>query len=442
MRTKIVTILALVFFTFINAQDKKWTLKECVNYALENNISVKKGELTIDLRNEDVINRKGDFYPTVSASASQSLNFGSAQDQVTFQRINATSHSTSLGINAGITVFNGFRIVNQFEQAKIGLEASKYDLKKLKDDISLIVVNSYLNVLFNKENLIIAQSQIEVSQKQVDQVSKLVEAGVQPQSKLLEAEANLANDEQKIVAAQNSLDLALLNLAQTLQLDYIGFEIEEIDVNEPSELLLYNKALPIYTIALANRSEIKSAELNVESAAKGIEIAKSGFLPSLSFNYGFRSAASFLDIPLVANNAFFYQLDENKSNGFSLSLNIPIFSGFQVKSNVSSARINHEISQYNLEDSKIKLREVIERAYMDAKAALKTYIAAKKNVAAQQESFKNSQESFNLGVMTSYDFEQVRNRLVNAQSSLINAKYDFVFRTKVLDFYAGKSLIN
>jgi len=442
MRTKIVTILALVFFISINAQDKKWTLQECVNHALDNNISVKKSELTIKLRNEDVISRKGNFYPTISASASQNLSFGSAQDRVTFQRVNATSHSTSLGLNAGITVFNGFRIINQFEQAKIGLEASKYDLDKLKDDISLMVVNSYLNVLFNKENLKIAQSQVEVSQQQVNQVSKLVEAGVKPKANLLEVEASLANDEQKVVTAQNSLDLALLNLSQTLQLDYIGFEIEDINVGEPSALLMYNEALPIYNIALSNRSEIKSAELNVESAAKGVEIAKSGFLPTLSLNYNFGSAASFLELPLVNNKAFFYQLDNNKSNNFSLSLNIPIFSGFQVKSNVNSAKINQEISLYNLEDSKIQLREIIERAYMDAKAALKTFVAAKKNVNAQEESFKNSQESYNLGVMTSFDFEQVKNRLLNAQSSLINAKYDFVFRTKVLDFYAGKSLID
>ncbi|PCH50400.1 MAG: transporter, partial [Flavobacteriaceae bacterium] len=206
MRTKIVTILALIFFININAQDKKWTLRECVNQALDNNISVKKSELTIQLRNEDIVSSKSNYFPRISASTSQNLTFGSAQDRVTFQRVSATSHSTSLGINAGITVFNGFRILNQVKQAKIGLEASKYDLEKLKDDISLLVVNSYLNVLFNKENLKIAESQIEVSKKQVNQLSKLVEAGSDPVSNLLEVEANLANDEQKVVTAQNSLD--------------------------------------------------------------------------------------------------------------------------------------------------------------------------------------------------------------------------------------------
>ncbi|VAW21156.1 Efflux transport system, outer membrane factor (OMF) lipoprotein [hydrothermal vent metagenome] len=442
MRTKIVTALAFVFFITINAQDKKWTLQECVNYALENNISIKRSELNIELKNEEIVNRKSGLYPTVSASTSQRLTFGSAQDRVTFRRVNATSHSTSIGINAGITIFNGFRIINQVEQARIGLEASKYDLEKLKDDISLTVVNSYLNVLFNKENLKIAKSQIEVSQKQVSQISRLVEAGVQPKSNLLEVEANLANDEQKVVTAQNSLDLALLDLAQTLQLDYVGFDVENIIVNTPSELLMYDKALPIYKIALENRSEIKSAKLNVLSASKGIDIAKSGFLPTLSFNYNFGSAASFLDLASISNKAFFYQLDNNKNNSFSLSLNIPIFSGFRIKSNVNSAKINYEISQFNLEDTKIQLRKIIERAFMDAKAALKTYVAAEKNVTSQELSFKNSQESYNLGVMTSFDFEQVKNRFLNAQASLINAKYDFVFRTKVLDFYVGKSLID
>jgi len=431
-----------MFFITVNAQDKKWTLQECVNYALDNNISVKKSELTIELRNEDIVSSKSNFFPRVSASTSQNLTFGSAQDRVTFQRVSATSHSTSLGISAGITVFNGFRILNQVEQAKIGFEASKYDLEKLKDDISLLVVNSYLNVLFNKENLKISQSQMEVSRKQVNQVSKLVEAGAQPRSNLLEVEANFANDEQKVVIAQNSLDLALLDLAQTLQLDYIDFEIEDIVLDTPSELLMYSDALPIYNFAVANRSEIKSAMLNVESAEKGITIAKSGFMPTLSMNYNFGSATSFLDLASISNRAFFYQLDDNKSNTFTLSLNIPIFAGFQVKSSVNSAKISHEISKYNLEDSKLELRKIIERAFMDAKAALKTFIASEKNVASQQESFKNSQVSYNSGVMTSFDFEQVKNRLVSAQSSLINAKYDFVFRTKVLDFYAGKSLID
>ncbi|MCF6168871.1 TolC family protein [Lutibacter sp.] len=442
MRTKIVTALAFVFFITINAQEKKWTLQECVNYALENNISIKRSELNIELKNEEIINRKSGLYPTVSASTSQRLTFGSAQDRVTFRRVNATSHSTSIGINAGITIFNGFRIINQVEQSRIGLEASKYDLEKLKDDISLTVVNSYLNVLFNKENLKIAKSQIEVSQKQVSQISRLVDAGVQPKSNLLEVEANLANDEQKVVTAQNSLELALLDLAQTLQLDYVGFDVENIAVNTPSELLMYDEALPIYKIAVENRSEIKSAKLNVLGASKGIDIAKSAFLPTLSFNYNFGSAASFLDLASISNKAFFYQLDNNKNNSFSLSLNIPIFSGFRTRSNVNSAKINYEISQFNLEDTKIQLRKIIERAFMDAKAALKTYVAAEKNVTSQELSFKNSQESYNLGVMTSFDFEQVKNRFLNAQSSLINAKYDFVFRTKVLDFYVGKSLID
>lgn len=440
MRTKTLTLLAFIIFFSMQAQDKTWTLQECVNYALENNLSVKQSELTTKLRNENIVSSKGNLYPSVSASISQGMNLGSAQDPVTFQRITSTNYSTSGGIGTRVTIFNGFRLMNQYEQAKIGFEASKYDLEKLKDDISLMVVNSYLNILFIKENLKIAQSQLEISQKQIDQVSKLVDAGVQPKSNLYDVEANLANDEQKIVTAKNSLDLAKLNLSQLLQIDYLGFDVEDINIGEPTESLLYNEALPIYNYAVSNRSEIKSAELDVISAEKGIEIAKAGFLPSLSFSYNFGSAASFLEI--LSNNAFFTQLDDNKSHSFSLSLNIPIFSGFQNKSNVNTAKINHEISQYRLEDSKLQLREIIERAYMDARAALKTYIAAKKNVFSQEEAFKNSQESYNLGVMTSFDFEQVKNRLLNSQASLVNAKYDFVFRTKVLDFYTGKSLID
>ena len=416
---------------------KKWTLQECVTHALENNISVQQSENALLTNDQDIIAAKGNFLPSFNINGSQRLNLGNVE-VFDGNFVDRTFHSTNLGVNISQTIFNGFRNTNIYKQSLVNKEANEEEFKRIKDNVALNVVNSYLNVLLNKENLIIAQAQYNFSVEQLNIVKSLVEAGTQPEANVFDAEATLANDEQGLTVAQNSYTLALLSLSQVLQVSFEGFDVEIIDLDTPSELLMYKDVQPILNYAFQNRSEIKAAEKNIESSELGQQISKSGFYPSLSFGYGLNTGANFSN--LSPDNSFFQQINDNKGHSFSLSLNIPIFSRFQNKTNLAKSTIQVENRKLALQQAKLDLESNIQRAFTDAKAALKTFSSAQKSVAARQLSFNNAQERYNIGALNAIDLEQNRTQLVNAQSSLVRAKYDFIFKTKVLDFYLGKPL--
>ena len=437
---------------------KKWTLKECVDHALEHNISVKQSMLDIDLAKQDVINAKGNFMPSLSANASQNFNFGSfiGQDG---SRIKSDSRGNSFGINSGVTIFNGFRNLNTYKQAKLGVEASQLQLSILQDDISLTVVNSFLNILFNKENLKIAKEQLTISLNQRDQITSQVEAGIKPRSDLFDIDATIASNRESIVNAENSLDLSLLSLSQNLQVSPVDFNIEEVQINLTSVSMAYSSTGEILSHALDNRAEIKNAELNIENSDFGVKLAQSAYAPSLSFGAGLGSSYQHKQgesdvrseyvmdpnnpgsiIETIVPYGFNAQIENNLGYNLGFNLSVPIFNGFKTKANVSKAKINREKSILNLEQAKLKLTTTVTQAYADAKASLKQYQASLSSVASLEESFKNVQNKFNFGAATSFEVEQVRGRLVNAKSNLINSKYNFVFRSKVMDFYMGKPL--
>ena len=437
--------LALVVFltSALCFSQKKWTLQECVDYAIEHNITIKKGENVLLINNQDIKASKGDFLPSLNANIGHNLGIGTqridiGQTQVVVDR---TSNVTNMGVGINQTIFNGFRLTNIYKQSQLNLETNKLELNRIKDDISLNVANAYLNVLFNKERLGMAIFQYDFSTKQLKQVKDLVDAGVQPKVNIYDAEATLAADEQAVTIAGNNYTLSLLSLSQLLQLPFEGFDIETIEVSDPSETLMYNSISPILNYALDNRNEIKVAEKNIENSELNTKISESGYYPSLTFNYGFGSSAFFSNLS-DTEDSYFKQINDQKSHSFSLNLNIPIFSRFLNKTNVAKSKIREDNAKLDLEQSKQDLESNIQRAYTDAQAALKAYEAAKKSVESQNISFNNSKERYIIGVMTSFELEQARVRLINAQSFLINAKYDFVFKSKVLDFYMGKPLTN
>ncbi|MBU3820939.1 TolC family protein [Flavobacteriaceae bacterium XHP0103] len=417
---------------------KKWTLQESINHALENNITIKKAENTLLINDEDITAAKGSFLPTVSGSASHSISLGQSQ---LFEGafVNRTSNSTNFGVRVSENIFNGFRNTYLYEQAKLNLETSQLELSRIQDDISLNVANSYLNALFNKEQLETAITQFEFSKKQLSQVKDLVEAGTQPKVNIYDAEATLANDEQAVTVAENNYNLALLSLSQLLQVPFEGFDIEVIEIDSPSEALLYNNASPILEYALQNRSEIGIAEKNIENSELNTKISKAGFLPSVNFGYSLGANVFYTNLN-DNENPFFRQLEDNLGHNFNLSVNIPIFSQFQNKTNVAKSLIQEENAKLDLEQAKLTLESNIQAAFTDAQAAFKTYEAAKKSLASQELAFENAQERYNIGAMNAFELEQSRVRYINAQSSLITAKYDFVFKTKVLDFYMGKTI--
>ena len=417
------------------AQNKIWTLEQCVDHALENNITILQAENSLLSSKQDIISAKGNFLPSINSNLSGGASLGNIEVFPGEFR-DREFYSTSVGIGFSQSVFNGFRNINLLNQSKLSLERNKFELEKFKDDISLNVANTYLNVLFNKENLELAKLQVEFSEFQVNQVKTLVEAGSEPNSTLIETQATYSRDIQNLTIAENNHDLALLTLAQLLQLPYENFDVEVIEIDTPSANLMYNDIAPILNYALQNRNEIKVAERDIELAKLGTKISKSAYLPNVSMGYGFNASANFSN--LTVDDELLDQLNVNKGHSINMNISIPIFNRNQTKAQVKKSKIQEETSNLALEQAKINLESTIQRAFTDARAALKSYEAAQLSLQSQEVAFQNSQERFIIGALNSFDLEQSRLRLINARSSLINAKYDFIFKTKVLDFYLGK----
>ena len=474
MKTRITFFLLLSILFSAWSQEtpvKKWTLQECVDYALEHNISVKQNELNVEdaeLSKKDAV---GAFLPNLNANANHSWNSGLTTDVTTGLLRHQTTQTSSGGISSGITIFDGLQNVNRLRRSQMAILANRYQVDKIKDDISLFVINAYLNVLFNKEAVKVAESQLEISREQLNRTGKLVEAGTAPKGDLLDIQATLAKDEQNLIVTKNNEMIALIDLAQLLQLeDTRGFDIADTEISGLPPVDLANYTVEqIYKRALEIRNEIRVAETNIQLAEADIKIAKAGISPTLSGFFNWNSRYSNFervvgseidpDNPTViigqvettgdnvirpnyrsiigAPPPFWDQINDNKGYSFGLGLRIPIFNGFQVSNNIKRAKINLERRKYQLDQEELNLRKTINTVYADAVGALKIYEAAQKTLVAQKESFRYAQEKYNVGVLNSFDFSQIKNRLIKAESDFLRAKYDYIFKIKLLQFYTG-----
>ena len=436
MKTKLILFVALLISVATFSQ-KEWTLKECVDQALERNISIQQNKLSLELAKKDVEISKGNFLPNLNASTGGNLNFGSSFNPVTNNRQSTTIFGGSVSLSAGYTVFNGFRNTNSYKQAQLGVESSLLDLQKIENDISLFVVNGYLNILFAKENLNAVKVQYDISKKQIEAAESRFESGVIAKGELLNTQSTAATNLQSVITQENALDIALLNLAQILQVPVEGFDITSMDVGTPSSNLLYKNSSSVYNTSVEKMPEIARAKLAIENADLSIKISESYFLPTVSASAGLSTNYGY-NLKTGPDTRFFTQLDDNLGYGVGFNVNIPIFNRFQTRNGVAKSKINKEIFETRLESEKVTLKQTIEKAFLDVKSALKTFEAATISLEAQQEAFKNAQERYNYGAMTLFDFDQVRTRLVNAQGTMIRSKYDYVFKTKVLQFYSGE----
>ncbi|MDB4241320.1 TolC family protein [Polaribacter sp.] len=442
MKTKLILTVA-IFTSLASFSQKKWTLKECVDQALERNISVQQSKLNLKLAEKDVAIANGNFLPNLNGGSSGNFNSGLSPDR-NGVLTNTNNFNGSFSLRSSGTIFNGYRNTNTYKQAQLGVASSKYDLQKIENDISLFVVNGYLNVLFAKENLNVANVQYEISAKQIEAVKSRFEAGVVAKGEVLNIQSTAAANLQSVIAQENVLNLALLNLAQTIQVPIDNFDVAPIELGTPSENLLYTNSDIVFEKSLLNRPEIESAKLAIESADLSIEIAKSAYKPTLT--YSLSAGTSYYHqfnnlLPTRFNNDFISQTADRFQYGIGFNVSVPIFNRYQTKNNVAKSEINKEIFITRLESEKIQLKQTIEQAFLDVKAAAKSYQAAKVSLAAQEEAFKNSQQRYNFGDMTLFDFDQVRTRLVNAKGVMIRSKFDYVFKTKILEFYSGELVL-
>lgn len=360
---QIVFILFLVSATSF-AQEKKWTLKECINHAIKNNISIKQSELdlqTTAISKKDAI---GNFLPTLDASASHSWNIGLNQNITTGLLENQTTQFTSANLNANVDIFKGLQNVNQLRKANLSIIASQYQLTKMQEDVALNVANAYLQILFNKENLKVQKEQKALSEKQLARTTELVNAGSVPKGDLLDVQATLASNNQKVIAAENSVLLSKLSLAQLLQLDdFKNFDISNDDVPSMLSSILNETSEAIIAKAKESRTELKIAQANIELAKKDIQIARGAYLPSLVGFYSFTTRASNSDgILFDSNNVpigikgpdpIFDQFDRNKGQNFGLQLTVPIFNGFATRNNVERSKVAFERTKLNFKQQEL-----------------------------------------------------------------------------------------
>jgi len=430
----------IVFFVLVSSsvysQNKKWTLRECVDYALEHNISVKQSEL--DLQQSEINKRDaiGNFLPSLNAQSSHSWSIGLAQDPVTFDAVNATTKNLSFSVGSNLNLYNGLRDIREMHRSNLEILASQYQLDNMKDNISLYVANAFLQILFNKEQLKVLKSQQDVTAQEYQRTKDLVDAGALPKGDLLEIQATLAGQEQQVVNAENAVLISKIQLAQLLLIeDYKNFDIVDVDYEVPPTAILQESPEAIVNKAKETRYDIKIAETNKKIAKDNLKIARGGLQPTLTGSYGF--GTNYFTSPLIDNPDFNTQVTDNKNHRFSLQLNIPIFNGFASNNNVKRNQVNFERSKNALEQANLDLETRVYQAYNDTKGALKAYDAAQKTLIAREEAYNYAKERYNVGLLNAFDFNQSQNRFEAAQSEVIRTKYDYIFKLKVLEFYFG-----
>ncbi len=446
----ILFVFIVLFSLSIQAQTKKWTLEECVRYAIDNNISIKQSELDTKSADIDKKGAMGTFLPSLNANASHSWNVGLNQDITTGLLRDQTTQFTSAGASVGVDIYKGLQNQNTLRRANLSIIASKYQLLKMQEDVALNVANAFLQVLFNKENLKVQKEQLEINKKQLIRSQELVSAGSVPRGDLLDIKATVALDNQKVIAAENTLLISKLSLTQLLQLkDFENFEVTDETSAKDENSILSQTPSAIYDKAKETKTELKIAKTNLEIAQKNVEIAKGAFQPNLRGFYSFNSRVSYADTFAIVNGApvaqspqsFGKQFSDNKGQSFGAQLSIPIFNGFSAKNNVERSKVNLEKSKIALEQQNIDLQRNVFTAFTDAKGALNSYDSSIVALEARQEAYNYAKEKYAVGMMNSFDFNQAQTLLSNAQSEVLRTKYDYIFKIKILEFYFGISLL-
>lgn len=433
-------ILIICFLTQIsvNAQEA-WDIQRCINYAWENSIAVQQGMYGVELEEVNTKQSIHSRYPNLSGSANLGLNFGRSLDITTDAFTTQSILSTNYGLNSGVLLWNAGRITKGIKQSELNLDAAKNDVEQAKRDIALNVGIAYLNALFAEENLTIVQNSLELTKQQLDQIDKLIAAGSRPRNDRLDIVAQMSTDEQGIVTSENNLAISILNLKQLMNLD-VETEIrlvpppENIFIETDPDQLTFGE---VYQEALLHQPNIIAGESRLKSAEIGVEIANAGKYPSLFANGSVGTAHSnrnFLD------QSYFNQLDQNLRYGLGVGANIPIYDNYGAKSNVQRAELNVLNTQAQNDQLHQTLRTNVQQSLSDARAAKRALQASENTVEARKAAFENAEKRFNLGAINTFEFVNAKNQYDSSRINYIIAKYDYLFRSKIVDFYMGKSI--
>ncbi|MBP7497024.1 MAG: TolC family protein [Bacteroidales bacterium] len=470
MKTIIITlVVSLISYSGLKAQ-KLWTLTECIEYSKNNNLALKQQELGVKTGEASLRQSYAEILPGINATANHSYNYGRTVDRFTNQFASTRVQSDNFYLSGNFTVFNGFQQVNSIKKGKTDLQAAKMDVDNYINELSQNIALAYLNILYNIEMLDIANKQTAASKLQTERLKKLYDAGTKAKGDLLNMEAQLAADELQQVNAANNLDMSYLTLKQLLDLPAEEqFDIVKPQVEIDSGILINLNPTEVFNYALTNQPSVKSAELKLKSSDLSLSIARGTISPTINLQgnigtgysgasqrikgyetqqyvLGYTSEIPSIPVvstynnPLYENIPFDDQVNDNINKSIGLSLIIPLFNNLQSRTAISKAKISVKNSEYVLQNEKNKLLKDIQQAHLDAKAALNKYNATNKNLSAFTEAFKYSEERFNAGLINFVDYNDAKIRLEKAQAEMMQAKYDCIFKIKLLEFYFGKPI--
>ena len=422
-----------------------WTLQRCLEHALEHNLQLQQAELGVVRGVLAETSAKGAFLPNLNASSSYGVNIGQRIDPFTNQFATDAVQSSNYGMSSGLTLFNGFQNHLNLRRARLGLELAQTNVEIAQNNVALSLASAYLNVLFQKEFLTIAQLNAEATGRQVDRVQKLVNAGAAAESDLYDVLAQQAADQSSVVSAENGVTIAKLALAQLLQL--AGEEADNLDVAPPSDDLLETAQLPLsadaaVAFALNAFPDMKAVELQVTDAYLGLDLAKAQRMPRINGSYSAGSGYSELrpDLTTGETMSFQDQFTNNLNQSIFFSLSLPIFNGFGVETNIDRAEVDVLSAQLAKEQTAQSLTQTVEQSWADARAAQRTFEANDRALEAATLAMTNAEARFEAGAISALEYADARTRLDNARINALRTQYDFVFKTRILDFYLGRPL--
>jgi outer membrane protein len=468
-----------IFFIILTGLSAKFalaqtgmTLQQCIDQALKNNLSIKQSEINVQMNGVSADQAKAGILPSLNGGATHTYNIGKNIDRYTNTFANSTVLSQNFYLSSQVTLWSGMAQYNNIRQSEYAYKASKETLEQLKNDVSLNVATYFLQVIYNEELMKVAQNQVKITKEQLDRTEKMAEAGSVAKSNVFDMKAQLANDEYTYVSTQNSYNISILNLKQLLYLDSVNnFSIARPDLEVMPADLMSLKVSDIYQEALRNQHRIKSAEYTMMSSEKSLAAARGKVSPTISFSAsvgtgysglaktvtGYESTglynvyATSNGTPIVdpteivfpsgyVNTPFKDQFKNNVNKSIGFSLNVPLFNGLSTYSTVKNAKLQMLNSKYSYDLNKQQLYKTIAQAYADAQSSLNKYTAAKAALDASGTAFTYTEQKYSVGAISAFDYSTAKNRLMKSQADVLNAKFDFIFKLKVLDFYQGKPL--
>ena len=435
----LVLLVALVRLGLL-AQDKQWTLRECCDYAVEHNISIKQQENACRQQELQLSTAKNSRLPDLSASASQNFSFGRGLTaENTYSNTNTSSTSFSLGTS--VPIFTGFQIPNQIKLSQLNLEAATADLDKAKDDIRMQVAQAYVQILYDMEIADVANRQIAIDSAQVVRLQAFVDNGKASEAELSQQKATLASSRLTATQAENNTRLAILALTQLLELPTPdGFAIVRPDVSGFSGLSGVSGLTPdaIYAEALGIKPEIAAQQLRLKGTEHSIKIAQAANLPSLSLSGGL--GTNYYTTSGFKSDGFSTQLKNNFSQYIGLNLSIPIFNRFQTRNNIRNARIEQENQQLQLDNTKKTLYKEIQQVYYNALNAQSKEKSSEEALQSTKDAFQLMQAKYENGKATITEFNEAKNTYLKSESDLVQARYENLYQQALIEFYRGHEL--